>query len=108
VGNFPLPISTFNPSDIVTNKESLSDTVTPAIVLQNNRDYVVGTIQYNCFWGEITALGSIKTLNQETSFHYCGINAASWKALYSKENQCTFSLADKKTSEISFFVDSVK
>ena len=107
-GRYPLAVSTHHPANTVSKAVPFHDQFTPGIVLQNVRDCVVGSIQHNVYHGEITAVGKIKTLDHNASFHYCGSDAVSLKALYSKENQVTFSLADKKTLELSFFVDGVK
>jgi len=107
-GRYPLAVSSLHPANISSKKVSFDDTFTPGIVLQNVRDCVVGTIEHNVYHGDITAVGNIKALTHNASFHYCGTNAASLKALYSKENQCIFSLVDRKTLEISFFVDGVR
>lgn len=100
-----LAISSFYNVNVI-QPSSMSNVSTAEISLEMNEDRIVGTIKYDCFVGEITALGVIGKLDRNAEFHY---NAESWKELYSaKATQCLFTKHDSQTLQIGFIVDRVQ
>jgi len=102
-GPWPATSGFYNAKEIQILSTNVS---TCEISLEANKGHIVGTIKYDCFVGEITALGLIGKLDRKVEFYY---NAESWKDFYSaKPTQCLFTQKDSQTLEIGFIVDRVQ
>jgi hypothetical protein len=106
LARYPLAVSTTSTTGLYIQENYKTVGVDITLETDASGECIVGILKFRHFVADITALGTIPKLNRDPTFSYN--SSLSWKSLYSKKNDCAFSIISNNSGlKIYFVVDGV-